>query len=443
MLAAAALAFALARSGSAERLPAPPAHALFGIVGDSPATQRLARFDPSTLRVLPGRVALAGHGQGWSFSPGRAELALGGGDSCAGKPASLRLVDLARMRTLGDVTLAAAGSVDEIAWVDGRHVFAVVGTDDCLATRRRPLVVDVDANDRRVVARTTLSGDVLGAAQAPGALVLLLAPHGRIGTARVAVVRAEGDLHELTLDELRAGRTTPRPDGYVSDVDQPGLAVDPSGHRAFVVPGGDRLAEIDLRTLRVSYHDLSEQRSWSSRLLGWLDSPALAKGSNGPVRQALWLGDGRLAVTGTDTSAQARDGKLTRMDDTAAGLELVDVHDWTYRRLSPAVSSVQLAGGLLLAEGWSSSYDGSTSRQTDAGLTAYSLDGHERYHVFGHANVSLAAAVGGRGYAALATPSGDDRTIAFDLETGRRGARNPTSLWQLLLGDPTPAVAIY
>jgi hypothetical protein len=324
-----------------------------------------------------------------------------------------------------------AGSVDATAWTDATHLLAVVSEDDCGgAPAPRTLVVGVDAARRRVVSRTPLSGDVLATATARDGLVFLLGPHGRIGTPRLAVVGAGGGLRAVALAQLRAGQTLPRAGSYITDVDQPGLAV--AGRRAFVVPAGNRLAEVDLGSLRVAYHDLTEQTSWEARLLDWLDPPALAKGSNGPVRQALWLGGGRLAVTGVDTAARA---KPEAMRQTAAGLALVDVRHWTFRTLDPRVSSIQLGAGLLFAEGDSSAYDGERGTETAAGLTVYDRDGRKRYHAFGSADVVAAVAIGRRGYADLLDREGHERTLAFDLATGRRGGAMPTPLGTLLFGQ--------
>jgi hypothetical protein len=65
--------------------------------------------------------------------------------------------------------------------------------------------------------------------------------------------------------------------------------------------------------LTVAYHEPRPSASALSRLLDWLDPAAYAKGASGLTRMALWLGDGLLAVTGTDeesfTDARGRIGR--------------------------------------------------------------------------------------------------------------------------------------
>jgi hypothetical protein len=73
----------------------------------------------------------------------------------------------------------------------------------------------------------------------------------------------------------------------------------------------------------------SKRRSVFERFRSWLDPAAGAKGSNGPIRDAVWVGDGLLAVTGVETTASAGG----RIADVADRLRLVDTDDWTYRLL--------------------------------------------------------------------------------------------------------------
>ena len=412
----------------------PKGRPLVGIVGNRILSQQLFRFDASTLAPLPGGVPLAGHRAAWSFSPSRATLVLARNDrSCLGGATTLRFVDLAAMRMLGDVPLVDNGPVEATVWLDRSHVLAVVDSGDCIESKQTMIVV-VDAETRRVVATTRLRGEVVKLASAPQGLVLLLAPRNAVGTARLAVVDAAGKVRETTLTGIRAGQKGGNPSQPLANVNRPGLAVDPATGRAFVVPAGDRLAEIDLGSLGVRFHDLAERVSTFTRLRRWLEPPAAAKGSNGPYRQALWLGNGLLAVTGSDTAAGMTKAGGERMSTTPAGLRLVDTRDWRYRKLSPDVSSVQLAGGLLLGTGSRYSSDGTTSEQSGAGLLAYSLDGHERYHLFGDSPIWIVAGIGTRGYAEL--PAGrNPKVVSFAVASGEVGPAMPSRLYELLVGD--------
>jgi hypothetical protein len=246
------------------------------------------------------------------------------------------------------------------------------------------------------------------------------------------VVDAAGNVRQIALAQIRVGLRYASPGRPFATVAHPGLAVDPDGGRAFVVPAGDRLAEIDLATLRVTYRDTSETRSMFARFRDWIDPPAYAKGLNGPSRQAVWLGDGKLAVTGSDSSENA-----TRMAVSASGLRIVDARSWKYRKLDGGVSSVRLAGGMLLATGGSYSFEGENRTETAIGVIGYSLDGTERYRAFADASVGFSS-YGGRGYATVSQPGGKTKTFRFDAATGRPGREVPSkALWHLF-ADGSP-----
>jgi hypothetical protein len=401
-----------------------PGLPLLGIVGKEGMTQQLVRFDSSTLRALPGRVALAGHRSGWSFSPDGRLLALGyANESCVGGATSLRLVDVGHMRVLGDVRLVANGAVVATAWPDASHVLALVAVSDCITTKET-VVISIDATSRRVLAETPLHGDVLSAGVVQGTLVLLLAPHHVLGRARVVAVDAVGRARETTLRRIEAGRVLPSPNmgSSVVKVDVPGLAIDAGSGTAYVLPAGDRVAAIDVRTLTVEYHDLADR--------------SLAKGDDGPTRQAVWLGNGRIAVTGIDSVDRAANGHVD-VSRIPAGLTIVDTRDWTFRKLDPQVSSVELSGGVLLATGWSYSYDGSHAKQSSSGLIVYSLGGRERYRLFEGRGVE-AAAIGRRGYATVSTARARSRTVVFDLASGAIGRDVSLPIWAFLLGARAP-----
>jgi hypothetical protein len=366
---------------------------LLGIVGDRVLYQQLVEFDPATLRRLGGGVPLAGHRAGWSFSPDRGLLVLGRSRERCG-PTTLRLVDVAQLRTLGDVPVGTGSPVTATGWLGRHRLVAVLAPSPCEGARRAQVVV-LDAEARRVLATSTLDGSVLGVARAPGRLVLLLAPANRIGAARLAVVERSGELREQTLEAIPAG-TTP------SRLSRPGLAVDGTGARAFVVSAGDRLAEVDLRSLRVGYHELVARELAKYRRAG-------------PIREALWLGGGLLAVTGTNVGA-------ANGADAGAGLRLVDTRSWTFRTLDPEVSSAQLLDGRTLV-----------AYRPNA-LLAYSRDGHERYRLFEGAPVGRVAAIGGRGVATVGRS-----TVVFDLASGAVGRTVSQPLWELLLGPAAPS----
>jgi hypothetical protein len=191
----------------------------------------------------------------------------------------------------------------------------------------------------------------------------------------------------------------------------PGLAIDRDGRRAFVVAPG-LVAEVDLRTLAVSYHSLRPARSLLGRVRRWLDPEAQAKDVSGPVRSAQWLGDGRLAVTGAD-----EDGRRVR----AAGLALVDTRGWSARTIDPSASDVRVADGLLLAGGGT------------LGLAAYAFDGSEAFHLFAGRQAWVSQVHAGRAYVGV---GGEDAVRVVDLATGREIGRRSAPPW-LVTAAPT------
>jgi hypothetical protein len=396
---------ALALPLTAAAKTAPP---LLGIVGNKIMTQQLVRFDAATLRPAGATVPLAAHRYGWSLSPDGARVALGSsGVACARTGTTLRLVDVNRMHSLGDLQIAASGPVQASAWLSPRRVVAVVGPGRC-GSAKHTRVVAVDVDTGHVVTRTWVRGNLINTARAPGKLVLFFAPPGKIGSVRLVVVGADGVVHQKLLEGVAAGQRVVN--GHAVVVATPGLAVDPVGGRAFVLTNWDGVTEVDLRTLRVGYHPLTER--------------SLAKSMNGSEREALWLGNGLLALTGSD---------LVKLSTIPAGLKIVDTRTWKSRTVDSKVSRVELAGGVLLADGSSFDRDGGRTTSTFTGLIAYSRTGRELYRVFEGAPIGRTAVIAGRGYATVGGMTYKNRTTEFDLATGKIGRSLDQPLWELLL----------
>jgi hypothetical protein len=154
----------------------------------------------------------------------------------------------------------------------------------------------------------------------------------------------------------------------------PGLAVDPTGRRALVVPPVGSVAEVDLDDLTVTYHTLSESASLFHRFLDWLEPAAEAKMIEGNDRQALWLANGLVAVSGTDYPP-IEAGQTDRAGKPA-GLSLIDPDDWSVRQVDGKVSGVQLAGSQLVA------YEAGCSNAPESfALVAYDLSGKQRFRL--------------------------------------------------------------
>jgi hypothetical protein len=377
----------------------------------------LVRVDPRTFRARPGRaVPLAGHAHGWSFSPDREQIVLGTDGS-----AELRFVDLRRMRVVGDVRIGRPGSVFATSWAGPRRVLGVVLRPGCCGLGDTT-VVGVDAARRRVVWRRALGGSLQAGERFRLSLVLVLGPRGRsIGPSRLLVVGPAGRVRSASLTEIPSGLGGAG-GRRISREWNPGLAVDPSAARAFVVQAGAPVAEVDLRTLRVRYHTLSERIS-----------SLATKAAEGPRRQARWLGHGLLAVAGTDSHASVGSNGSEAQWETAAGLKLIDTRRWSARTIDTRATDAVLASDTLLAS--SLLWDSRAGRISGSGLTGYARDGTRRFHVLGDDPISGVQPLGDRVLVGGAAGSRIFRLGALlDGRTGRELGRVRFEV-TLLVGD--------
>ncbi|MGH3065928.1 MAG: hypothetical protein ACRDOF_06440, partial [Gaiellaceae bacterium] len=236
-------------------------------------------------------------------------------------------------------------------------------------------VVVVDPVARRVLRRVPLPTAPWTTAATKEELVLLLAERGSFAPARVLSIDAEGQARTVTVERILAGTVVDESSTrYRAHTIQPGLAGDPDGRRAFLVPASGPVAEIDLRTLDVLYHEL-DRPSLLGRFLRWSTPAAQAKELEGPFREARWLGDGMLAVSGMDYSLETRN-EVTVPVGTPAGVRLIDTRSWDSRMLEPQASRFAVAPGLLIAQG--GRWDGGLG----PGLSAFGLDGRKRWQLY-------------------------------------------------------------
>jgi hypothetical protein len=214
-------------------------------------------------------------------------------------------------------------------------------------------VAGVDTVRRRVAWRRSLGGSLQAGERWRRGLLLVLGPRGRsVGPSRLVRIGPRGGIRSTSLPEIRSGSAS---EGSLTKSWNPGLAVDPSGARAFVVQADAPLAEVDLKTFEAASHELERPARAADALAG-------------PTRHALWAGRGWLAVTGFDSRPSG---------DDPAGLTLVDTHRWRARTVDPRATDAALVSGTLLT----SSFLG--QRRAGSGLTAYSRHGQLRYHRFG------------------------------------------------------------
>jgi hypothetical protein len=377
---------ALVAGGSA---PAKPFHSLLGIVDDG-VTARLVGLDSETLVPFDGQSLVLGKRFGsWSFSPNRAQLAYADGDR-------LRFFDVAEVRSQGGVQMFGAGPV---AWVDSGTVvvlrkFAANGVE----------VVKVDAATHAVRSRQRVAGVVLAARTTSDAVVALLGRNAKIAPSRLLVVdRARTRILPLGIwaGTYWQGRNPP-----VGTMRIPGFAVDQERARAFVVDADGTIVAMPLAASRAVSHRVHGR---------------FAKLVHGSVRTASALGDGLLAVTGSE---------LTPAGTEPAGLELVDTRTWSSRLVFPsAAASMSVSPVGLLATG--TTFDRNSQKQSSMGLAILDRTGQVRYRLFDGKRVFVHALVGSRAFVAV---EGERDAVIIDVFTGAVLGHRPLPL-------PTPLVA--
>jgi hypothetical protein len=410
-----------ARPVEATKVPA----AVLGISYESASsTGTLAWFDPLTLESLPGRKAPLGTVRGsWSFSADRRVFAIGScGDTWRPR---LRFVNARVMRVLGDVRLPSGYEcAGALSWLSPSRLLTVVTGESSSA------VAVVDPAARRLLRLTKLPGSPWSTGVAGDQLVLLFGGQGVFAPARIGIVDTEGRLRTVTVDEVRIGSIVDDSSGdHHARTISPGFAVDPEGRRAFLVPAAGRIAEVDLRTLDVDYHEL-DRPSLLGRLARWLEPSAQAKVMEGPVREARWLGDGLLAVSGSDYSYSKNQAGEYQVSQKPVGVKLVDTRSWRSRMLSRGSNAFAVTSGLVIAQG--GEWDSARERTIGPGILAFGLDGAMRWKL---TSSSWLDPVGSFGVGYLWRS--ETRMDVIDLATGAilrsLDRRNDTNPWPQLL----------
>jgi hypothetical protein len=413
----AASGFAFAQAGGAPELRAvsAPAQAIEARDGallaarefSGPATLQLVR--PGTLRPVGRPLALeedfvSDH----AVSPDGTRLAIG---SDMGN--TIELVDLRRWRSLGEIEVpeprgSAYGGTSGLTWLSRRRLLVLSGAHSLAAS---PLVLDPVA--RRVVRRSDWRGPARLWDAHGRQLVFLAAPRGTSapGPARLISYDVRGRLRDLKLSRILAGFG----DGGTGPARDltPALAVDWRGERAYVVStDGVQVAEVDLRSWTLEYHELSEPRTALQSVRDLIEPRAHAKE---PVhvrtRSAEVLPNGAIAVTGEDQPATRRPHVQRPIP---FGLRLIDPRSWTVRSVDAEAQAFSVAGGLVLARRWSMQNDGLRG----IGVRAYDTAGKLRFARFEGADVIVRGAAGRHAYVE-ARQAGRRRIHVLELDSGR------------------------
>lgn len=360
---------------------------LLGVLYATPnAPAVLARLDPLSLKPVSRQVEIGEYHPAWSLSPDGSQLALARG----GQGIGIEIVELKAMKLVRDVHTGIAA--EALGWLAPRRLVAGL---------QRGGTVLVDPVTGRIRRRWPGFSFPDESARLPDALVMLLPqlrksspnlPLTRVaGAPRLAVVDRQGRLRSVTLKRIRLDA---RFANGVYYEDRAALAVDPARARAYIFAADAPVTEVDLRTMRVSYH---------RELAG----PEI-EGKNAPARQrhALWLGGGKIAVFGRDLSAAK--GKLAA---TPAGVTLIDTRDWSACTLDARASGAAFAVGRVLTYG-----PGSAVSRDEAGVgfRAFTVGGAEAFHLFDGQQVWDVETASGRAY--VRSP---DAVHVVDVRTGK------------------------
>ncbi len=284
----------------------------------------LVPYDPVRLVAAGPSIRLGRFAQAWSISPDRSRFvaAPSGPALTQGGSTALRFVNLASSQIEGTMSLPGEQRrVTATAWVHGRVLAIVSGSDSTT-------VYAVDPHERTVVSQVEFPGTVVLGERTASSVLLLLARPGAIGPATVAVVDQTPRVRTVQLNRISIGTTSI---GTGSDrhtiVQRPGLALAPSGLRAFVFGADESTAVVSLRTLSVRYPPV--------RMIA-----AAAKQAEGSVRTAATLPDGRVVVSGYQLGVT---GSTT--------LQLVNPSDWSSRALAQPTSWFRVGGGMVFTHG--------------------------------------------------------------------------------------------
>jgi hypothetical protein len=332
----------------------------------------LVRADRVTLKPIE-RPAVRAKGafEQPVYSPDRKSVALGGNSG------TVIVVDAEKMRLTATVRVGPPGDdVRVVAWPARDRLVAVSYT----ASVPRPYVT-------RVVAVNPERGDVLASTAFPsadaqhagatqdGRVPLLIVSRRDLAPPRLVVVGAGArSMWSVPLGGLRAG------DAWKAHrTRSPGFAVDMRGERAFVVSPNGSVATVQLGTLKVKYRRVNGLESKRSNAL------------QDRRRSATWLGDGRLGVSGGDSSLEnflgspqldANEGR----DKSFApfGLKIVDTRRWEVQTLDRRPSSFEWMRARLIAYGRSAG--ARRGRQPDQTIIAFDRSGRRSYTVHGNRN---------------------------------------------------------
>jgi hypothetical protein len=402
-----------------------PQRAQLGLISNRTGTS-LVRLDPISLRRSGRVLRLNGLAGAWALAPDARLLAFAFRPHLNSSADTLRFYGVAGPSKAGR-GVPLGGPALALIWMRPDRILAYVN-DCCPNPNGAASILAVDPRSRRTVARTPIEGSVLQIARGPDSLVLLAGETGRIGPSRLVVVDADGASRSVSLDRINAGLTWPEGlDDPVGTRVIPGLEVDTTRNRAFVIAPDGVVAEVELDSLVVSYHQLVESRSSLDRIADWLSPAAEAKGINGPSLTARWVGDGLIGVAGSHETT-VHEGERLRITSHPLGLRIVDTRDWSMQMLDAGADAFTVSDGLLLATG--ASWSSEPRSESGMGVAVYDQDRTRRFQLLAGRQAWIGFVYRGRAYVSV---SGQSALQVVDLASGRIvGTRRADAPWPLL-----------
>ena len=351
----------------------------------------LFRLNPRTLQQVGRPIRTFRGGSGLSITPDGTRLAFADGAHPRGRhrarSARIHFVDVAKWRSMGVARVGRHGWLT-VGWVSRDRLVAVAGEG---FGRRRLLWVD--ARTRKVVARRPYSGWTVNYVPVAGGLALALAPSEGVGLLRILLLDANGGVRTVELDGIRAGSNYE--DG--GEVLTPAVTADPDRGRLYVVAArGQLVAEVELATGAVTYHSLGASAAKGNVDVWW--------------RQAVWAGDGRIALTGDHwprPRARVFDGPIP------LGIRMIDTRTWTVTTLDARPDTMHVAGGTVLAAGTRYLKPGRTK---STGLLAFDESGGRAWTRFRGRPVAL---LGSRGSLVYVWVRRERTAYVLDRDSGR------------------------
>jgi hypothetical protein len=375
-------------SSGATRLEPAPGGPLVRLIDVPRAGDELVRVDPGTLAPVSRPLRSFNPPFSHAFSPDRRWLALGGGGfRAAGR---VQLVDARTWRSRGRIAVGGMGPTS-VFWPRARRLVVLVG-----GAGPGQRVAIVDTVERRVVESHAWRGFSLVSKPTGNGVAVLAAPARRAGAARLLHFDVGGGARAVKLDRIRAGGPAGHDPRRVARFRSPGLAVDGAGNAYVVAADSLLMARVELATGEVAYRELSRTRSALAAVRDWLEPPAMAKGpSEAWWRDAAWLGDGTIAVTGHHEPVTPR-GRQRPAPLEPFGAGLIDVERATITTLHPQPFQQYVAGNRLLAHG--TTWEAGWRRPSSSGLLAFDSGGEQVFHRFGGKGVTVLGAHRRRAY---------------------------------------------